>query len=46
LLALRECGDDEVAGMLRDGLAAATEVKDKEAYIAIRQAGQARKAAA
>jgi len=46
LLALRECGDDEVAGMLRDGLAAATEVKDREAFIAIRQAGQARKAAA
>ena len=42
LLALTECGDDEVAGMLRDGLAAATEVRDREAFVAIRQAGKAR----
>ena len=44
--AIEECADDALAGMVRDGLDAATEVRDKEAYVAIRAAGNARKAAA
>ena len=46
LNAVEQCADDELDGMVRDGLAAATEVRDREAFIAIRAAGQKRKATA
>jgi hypothetical protein len=46
LQAIEQCSDAEFAGMLRDGLDAATEVKDREAYVAIRSAGQKRQKAA
>ena len=36
---------DEVDALVRDGLAAATEVKDREAFVAIRDAGKKRAAA-
>ena len=39
---LEQCADDELAGMVRDGLAAATEVQDRDAYAAIRNAGKKR----
>lgn len=44
LTAIKGAANDAVEAMVRDGLAAATEVKDKEAYIAIREAGKQRKA--
>ncbi len=44
-LAISECAPDELEGMIRDGLAAATEVKDREAFIVIRDAGKKRRAA-
>lgn len=40
--AIANAADDEVEALFRDGLAAATEVKDREAFVAIRQAGQKR----
>lgn len=40
--AIAQAADDEVAEIVSDGLAAATEVRDREAFIAIRQAGQKR----
>ena len=46
LLAISECADDMVAAMVRDGLAAAKEVQDREAWVAIRQAGKDREVAA
>jgi hypothetical protein len=46
MLAIRECADDELERLVKDGLAAATEVKDREAFVAIRDAGKARKVAA
>lgn len=45
LSAVAASGPDEVDAMVRDGLAAATEVKDKDAYVAIRQAGIKRREA-
>ncbi len=44
--AIKEAGQDEVGAMVRDGLNAATEVKDRDAYAAIRAAGKKREAAA
>jgi hypothetical protein len=46
LNAIKEAGANEVADMVRDGLAAATEVKDREAFVAIRAAGKKREAVA
>ena len=46
LNAIKGAANDAVESLVRDGLAAATEVKDREAYAAIRQAGQQRKAVA
>jgi hypothetical protein len=40
--AIAAAGADEVEALLNDGLAAATEVKDREAFVAIRKAGQKR----
>lgn len=40
--AIAKAGDDELEALVRDGLAAATEVRDREAFVAIRQAGQKR----
>jgi hypothetical protein len=42
LQAIEQCADDHLEAMARDGLAAATEVKDREAFVAIRQAKQKR----
>ena len=42
--AIAQAGADELEAMVRDGLAAATEVKDREAFIAIREAGKKRQA--
>ena len=42
LSAIEQCAPDELEAMVRDGLAAATEVKDREAFVAIRAAGQKR----
>lgn len=42
--AIGQAGADELEAMVRDGLAAATEVKDREAFIAIREAGKKRQA--
>jgi hypothetical protein len=44
--AVRNAADDELDGIVKDGLAAATEVKDREAFTAIRAAGQKRKVTA
>ncbi len=44
--AVREASADELEAVIRDGLAAASEVKDREAFVAIRTAGQKRKVAA
>ena len=46
LNAIKGAANDAVESLVRDGLAAATEVKDKEAYVAIREAGKQRKAVA
>jgi hypothetical protein len=46
LEAVRNAADDELDGIVKDGLSAATEVKDREAFTAIRAAGQKRKVAA
>ena len=46
LQAIDQCVDEDHERMVRDGLAAATEVKDREAFVAIRAAGQKRKVAA
>ena len=43
---IRTCKSSAVSELVRDGLAAAEEVKDKEAYVAIRQAGKLRAEAA
>jgi predicted urease superfamily metal-dependent hydrolase len=43
--AIAQAGADELEAMVRDGLAAATEVKDREAFVAIREAGKKRQAA-
>ena len=42
LQAVAACAPDEIEPLVRDGLAAATECKDREAFIAIRAAGQKR----
>lgn len=42
--AIAAAGTDELEAMVRDGLAAATEVKDREAFVAIREAGKKRQA--
>ena len=42
LQAIDQCVDEQIEEMVRDGLAAATEVKDKEAFVAIRAAGRKR----
>jgi hypothetical protein len=44
--AIADCKDEALEAMVRDGLAAATEVKDREAFVAIRAAGKARTEAA
>lgn len=43
-LAISQCAPDELEAMIRDGLAAATEVKDREAFIVLRDAGKRRRA--
>ena len=43
--AIAECAPDELEGMVRDGLAAATEVRDREAFVVIRDLGKKRTAA-
>lgn len=43
--AIQQAAADELETMVRDGLAAATEVKDREAYVAIREAGKRKVAA-
>jgi hypothetical protein len=45
LSAISAAAADELEALVKDGLAAATEVKDREAFIAIRAAGQKRAAA-
>ena len=40
---IRDAAPDAVEELVRDGLAAATEVKDREAFVAIRDAGKKRK---
>ena len=45
LQAIAQAADDEVEAIARDGMAAATEVKDREAFVAIRAAGKKRQAA-
>jgi hypothetical protein len=40
--AIRDAGPDEVEALVKDGLAAATEVKDRDAYATIRAAGKKR----
>lgn len=40
--AIDSAGRDELEALVRDGLAAATEVKDREAFVVIRAAGKAR----
>ena len=42
LQAIEQCADDRLEIMVRDGLAAATEVQDREAFVAIRQARKKR----
>lgn len=44
--AIAAAGPDEVEHMVRDGLAAATEVKDREAFVVIRNAGKKREVTA
>ena len=39
---ISECEPDNLEALVRDGLAAATEVKDREAFVAIRAAGKRR----
>ena len=46
LQAIDQCVAEDHERIVRDGLAAATEVKDREAFVAIRAAGQKRKVAA
>ena len=46
LEAIREAKADAVVALVREGLAAATEVKDRDAYSAIREAGKRREQAA
>lgn len=41
--AIQQCADDELDGMMKDGLAAATEVQDRTAYAAIRDAAKKRR---
>lgn len=45
LQAIEQCADDRLEIMVRDGLAAATEVQDREAFVAIRQARKKREGA-
>lgn len=40
--AIESAGPDEIEGMVRDGLAAAEEVKDREAWLSIRACGKKR----
>lgn len=42
--AIKDAAPDELPGLLKDGLAAATEVKDRDAYACIRAAGKKRDA--
>ena len=44
-LCIESCAPDRLEEMVRDGLAAATEVKDREAFQVIREAGKKRRAA-
>jgi hypothetical protein len=43
--AISQAAGDELNALVTDGLAAATEVKDREAFIVIREAGKKRRAA-
>ena len=45
LQAIEQCDDASFAAMVADGLAAAQEVKDREAWVAIRAAGKKREGA-
>ncbi|MBK7024456.1 MAG: ERF family protein [Sulfuritalea sp.] len=45
LQAIEQCDDDSFAAMVADGLAAAQEVRDREAWVAIRAAGKKREGA-
>ena len=44
--AIAAAGPDEVEALVRDGLAAATEVKDRDAFVVIRNAGKKREVTA
>ena len=44
-LAITVAAGDELEALIKDGLAAATEVKDREAFVVIREAGKKRRAA-
>jgi hypothetical protein len=44
-LCIESCAPDMLEAMVKDGLAAATEVKDREAFQVIRAAGHKRRAA-
>ena len=44
--AIASAGPDEVEALVRDGLAAATEVKDRDAFVVIRNAGKKREVTA
>jgi hypothetical protein len=44
LAVIADAGPDNVEALVKDGLEAATEVKDREAFIAIREAGKKRHA--
>lgn len=46
ITAIEQCDDDSFAAMVADGLAAAQEVRDREAWVAIRAAGKKRELAA
>jgi hypothetical protein len=43
--AISQAAGDELDALVKDGLAAATEVKDREAFVVIREAGKKRRAA-
>ena len=45
LQAIEQCDDESFPAMVADGLAAAQEVKDREAWVAIRAAGKKREGA-
>ena len=45
LQAIEQCDDESFPAMVADGLAAAQEVRDREAWVAIRAAGKRREGA-